>query len=411
MQTLFRPEAVSEKRQKLRGSLVLAQPLGMNIIVVCVSVVIMAAVAYFSSFEYARTETVSGFVTTSGGVVSLGARYGGILTQRYVDVGDIVQPNQALFESSIDTDTQGGRSGEGLLAATELRLNEISRQISIATRRYESQTHSMERQKVRLAALVGRVIEQLRLRTEILAGAEVQLAKVRALHKTKFASEIDVNRQLELALTHRSDVAGLDARVAEIRSDIELLDLELQRLPDRFAQDISELTIRQNGLHQAKLQQQAQTSYIVRAPVAGRVSSVQGAAGQQLRPDAPVVTILPEDAGLVVHLLAPSRTVGLVASGDDVELKVDAFPYQQFGLLPAAVSGISQSPFMPGDWDTPIRYNEPVYKVVVALERDYVFADGKKRSLMVGMTLTGDIVVDRRRLIDWILEPLLPLQS
>jgi membrane fusion protein len=50
---------------------------------------------------------------------------------------------------------------------------------------------------------------------------------------------------------------------------------------------------------------------------------------------------------------------------------------------------------------------EPVYKAIAALDRDDVDANGRKAVLQSGMLLKAEIILDRRSLADWILDPLL----
>jgi membrane fusion protein len=50
--------------------------------------------------------------------------------------------------------------------------------------------------------------------------------------------------------------------------------------------------------------------------------------------------------------------------------------------------------------------SEPLYRVLVALDQQTVSAYGRLEPLKPGMTVDADILLDRRRLIEWVLEPL-----
>ena len=209
---------------------------------------------------------------------------------------------------------------------------------------------------------------------------------------------------------HQAEAASLRSQLAAIRSEYELIEMDIKRLPDRKARELSELAIRRNALQQSLSEQQAQSSYIVSAPIAGRVTAIQGEVGQELSVQQPAVAILPANARIVANLLAPSRAIGFINEDSKVNLRVEAFPYQRFGVQTGRVIEISRSSYRPGELDAPVNYEEAVYKVVVALDQDYVIAYGQRQPLQIDMTLTGDLVVDRRRLLDWIVDPLLSVR-
>lgn len=81
-----------------------------------------------------------------------------------------------------------------------------------------------------------------------------------------------------------------------------------------------------------------------------------------------------------------------------------AFPYQKFGDVLGTVVYVEQSPvFSPS---TPPNA-EPVYKIIVSLDRQSINAFGKHHQFLTGMTLEADIRQDRRKLISWLFDPVL----
>ncbi|PHR59278.1 MAG: hypothetical protein COA43_09060 [Robiginitomaculum sp.] len=89
---------------------------------------------------------------------------------------------------------------------------------------------------------------------------------------------------------------------------------------------------------------------------------------------------------------------------------VDAFPYQKFGVQKGTIRTVSTSPYRPGELDAPIPYDQSVYRVTVGLSKQSVTAYGKEVPLKSGMTLQGDLIVDRRTLMQWMLDPLMTLR-
>ncbi|EQD59012.1 secretion protein HlyD family protein, partial [mine drainage metagenome] len=108
------------------------------------------------------------------------------------------------------------------------------------------------------------------------------------------------------------------------------------------------------------------------------------------------------------QLLVPSQAIGFVRSGQRVVLRYQAFPYQKFGLHEGIVTQVSRSALSPQEVSGLMgqQVTVPLYRVMVRLDQQTVNAYGKPVGLLPGMTLQADILLDRRRLIDWVLEPL-----
>ena len=87
-------------------------------------------------------------------------------------------------------------------------------------------------------------------------------------------------------------------------------------------------------------------------------------------------------------------------------IRYDAFPYARFGGVGAYIDGISQSILTDVEEDKPIRIGEPYYKVTARLEQQFVRVYGQQKHMRHGMTVTAVIVGSRRKLWQWILDPI-----
>jgi len=107
--------------------------------------------------------------------------------------------------------------------------------------------------------------------------------------------------------------------------------------------------------------------------------------------------------------------VGFVRPQQAVQLRYQAFPYQKFGHHGGRVLQVSRTPLQAAELaglplpeamkDTATA--EPLYRITVVLEQQAVQAYGRPHALAPGMQLDADVMLDRRRLIEWIFEPLL----
>jgi len=104
----------------------------------------------------------------------------------------------------------------------------------------------------------------------------------------------------------------------------------------------------------------------------------------------------------------PARAIGFVAPGQMVRLLYDAFPFQSFGSYRGTIASVATTMLQPAELpELVLALKEPAYRVKVALERQTVDAFGREVALQPDMTLRADIILERRSLLEWLLEPLM----
>lgn len=137
----------------------------------------------------------------------------------------------------------------------------------------------------------------------------------------------------------------------------------------------------------------------IRAPISGAVTFVTlKQRGEKIKPEVPLISIAPVSAEKILRINILDKDRGLLRVGQSVKLKFAAFPYQQYGFINGTLEHISPN-------TTPSEKEVPYYRGRVGLERDYFMVDDKKIHLKYGMTAKAEIVVRKRRLIDFILDP------
>ncbi len=112
----------------------------------------------------------------------------------------------------------------------------------------------------------------------------------------------------------------------------------------------------------------------------------------------------PYNAPLVLSASLPNQEAGFVKTGMPVQVKFDAYPYQDFGIVPGKVISISP------DAKSDERLGE-VYRVEVALARNYITTNRQTIKFKAGQTAGAEIIIRRRRVADILLEPFRQLQK
>jgi membrane fusion protein len=127
------------------------------------------------------------------------------------------------------------------------------------------------------------------------------------------------------------------------------------------------------------------------------------------------MSLVPAGSKLEAHLFSPSRSIGFLKPGQRVLLRYEAYPYQKFGNYEGVLTSISRSSMSPSELPAQVAgltrltgtSTEPVYRLNVGLKSQTVNVYGKPVALQPGMLLAADVMIEKRRLGEWILDPVL----
>lgn len=118
------------------------------------------------------------------------------------------------------------------------------------------------------------------------------------------------------------------------------------------------------------------------------------------------MSILPTDSRWIAELYVSTKAIGNITKSSAVYLKYDAFPYMKFGVYRGEVKDISGTILTRESLPPEIPATEPMYRVLVNLEKQQIQLGDKYYSLQSGMTVTAELEAESRRLVDWFLGPL-----
>ncbi|EGK84382.1 HlyD family efflux transporter periplasmic adaptor subunit [Microcoleus vaginatus PCC 9802] len=181
----------------------------------------------------------------------------------------------------------------------------------------------------------------------------------------------------------------------EKEQKIQQLEMELNQVKSKIAETQSLLAQAKNKLKQR----------FIYAPVSGVVSTLNvHNTGEVVQPGQTLAEMTPNHAPLVLEVSLPNREAGFVKTGMPVQVKFDAFPYQNYGVIPGKVVSISP------DAKTDERLGV-FYRVEVSIDRDSVKANHQTWKLKAGQTATAEIVIRQRSIADILLDPLKQLQK
>ena len=409
---LFRPEAVHHAGHASIGSILLARPLRFSFLVALFTAIVAALLTFIALSTYTRKAQVIGILLPSQGLIRLFPAHGGIVILRHVQEGQSVYAGDPLFVIANERpDTANSSAERNISALLRSRRESFEAEQAQQQRQSAQKIATTRRRASELQADIDRLDGQSVLQARRIALAESTLQRFASLLTDNFVSSAQVqDKQAEL-LDQQQRAAELQRARAAMQRDLlaaeaEVRDLALQAQRDQQA---SQRAI--SALEQDLVENEARREVVVRAPQDGTVSAIAAEAGQSVSATQALASLVPSGSVLEAELYAPSRAAGFVKPGMQVLLRYQAFAYQKFGQARGTVREVASSAMrqddlpLPGVAGTSLGA-EPLYRVRVKLESQGVSVYGSPQPLRTGALLDASILLERRRLYEWLLDPL-----
>ncbi|CAN5149007.1 HlyD family efflux transporter periplasmic adaptor subunit [soil metagenome] len=414
MANLFRPEVLENRQRDWLGSIQLIRPASLGLLTAFVAAVAVAVAVFLVLGQYTRKARVTGYLVPDRGVIRLVAPQTATVVESHVAEGRAVHSGDVLFVLSVGQATLSGDTQATVqrsLAARQQSLQGAARQRGELER---AQLTSIDRQLADMNRELASLASEADLQRQRLTLAQQAQTRLESLRADNFVSAAQVQTKAEDILGLKAGLQSLDRQRAAQLREIAALESQRRELPLRSQEQQGEIVRDLAALAQQSAENEARQRIVVRAPQDGLVTGVMAEPGQSVSSAVALASLLPADARLQAHLFAPSSAVGFVRTHQPVLVRYQAFPYQKFGSQAGEVAQVSRSPLQPTELaglQLPGASNvaEPLYRITVTLDQQTVKAYGQAQPLAPGMQLEADVMLDRRRLIEWIFEPVLGL--
>lgn len=357
----------------------------------------------------------------------------GVVRAIYVRNGDVVHKGQALLD--LDPTLTGAdlAQAEKALASAEL---DIARNRAIADALSgkglhfiappgtspeiaETQRRLIAAQLAEIDATTASLSSARRSALSDAASARAQVARlsdtvpildrqIERMDRLDAKGYAPGQRLLELQRQRRQEAGDRDVAVTQIsRGLAEATKLEQQSREAReqarhtaltdLAKAEADAILRREEVTKAR--QMSRFQRLV-SPVDGTVQQLDAhTVGGVVEAAKPLMAVVPSRGGIEVETKLLNKDVGFVHVGQDVAVKLEAFPFTRYGSVSGRVHSISRDAVQDKDLGA-------VYVANITLDRTFIDAETRRYHLTPGMAVTVDIRTGTRRIISYLLSPL-----
>lgn len=285
---------------------------------------------------------------------------------------------------------------------------------------YESERRSLLQSQAERTAELGGVQAEIAKLRQTLPLMERQLEARRELAGRGHFSQLRVLEYEQARIEHVQNIAVQEAAAERIRAAAGTTQAALATLRERFAEEAStELATAENesSMQSDELRMTARRRQLqqLTSPIDGIVQQlVVNTVGGVVQPAQPLMVIVPGDGEIAVDAQILNRDIGFVREGQHVRVKLEAFPFTDYGIVEGVIESISRDAITPEAPQQGQEGGNPraapaaglVYSARIRLLRNHVMIGTRRQPFGPGMSVTAEIKTGRRRIIQYLLSPI-----
>ncbi|KWE47548.1 anibiotic ABC transporter [Burkholderia ubonensis] len=410
--TLFREEALDATKHKLMGTVSLYSPPYRWLMIGVATTLTLAVVAFLVFGTYTKRERVVGQLLPAKGLLTVAPPMMGTVVDTRVREGQTVAAGAELMAISAEVATELGGTREVVARQLEFQRSRLKTDLTSQSQLSREAQRGLRAREAVLNDQLAQIALQKTQRMRQAELAQRQLEKLQSMREQGYVSNSQVEQQEAALLDAQARLQDLARQRLDVEQQLDHIRQQLRELPFNARNQHNDIERKLAEVDQSIAENEARRMIILRAPQASVVAALLAKPGQVVIAGQSLASLLPQGAQLEARLMVPSRAIGFVRPGARVVLRYEAYPFQKFGQQFGRVTEVSRTALTPQEvanltGRTDVR--EQLYRVVVALDRQDIVAYGKREALRPGMAIEADVLIDKRRLIEWVLEPLYAL--
>ena len=401
-----------------------ASPVG-HFILWAVVGVFFIGVIWLSVSEIDVVVTARGKLVPSGNIKTVQSTYNGNIVDILVKEGDRVDKGQLLIRtdtSILDTQMNAKRETikelnvkmKRLTALIENDIFEYKDSMSVKFYRdekniYDNEKNSYNQQLSMLEEKINDISHKMNISKLEKQNKLANLAE-EEIKQASYKKVIDIIPRMQYTQIQykvvflKNEIKSYDNRLLGLRNNLQELSKQKELL--RFTNNSKYYKeLRETDQVKKKLISEAQAlrfqkyKYNIVSPVAGYILKLDvNTQDGVLTPAQKLMSIVPNNVILRAKIDIENKDIGYIADNMTALLKIDTFDFQKYGFIHAKLNKLSTSSID--------RENVGlVYEAELLLESNYLLYQGKKKLLKPGMTVTAELKVGKRRLIEFFIYP------
>ncbi|MBE8596157.1 HlyD family secretion protein [Xenorhabdus sp. BG5] len=401
---IYRAEALQHKREGWLGASCLNIPSNIYMCLLTGMLTFTFIILIITFGSYSERVNVTGTVVYDPPAVPLIAQNDGVIIQSAALENKLIKQGEVIFSVSNETETNLGATNFEIEQRLRKQRNVfLEKIIFITSEAKENKSYLFEKIKNKEQEIVS-VNILIKNSEEQKKWFEKKFSFYEQLKKKGLALDaefIDRKKDYYFATVNLSSarvkLMTLQGELLDLRKKISTIDKESDSARKSITAEIA-------GIEQKILNTERQRKYLFDAPFDGMITSVTVHKGERVKAGQQIAVLIPQNAIPKIELLSPSDSLGDVADGQQVKMRVAAYPYQWYGKILGVIETISEAPIniSPTTQANGESKDKGLFRIMV---QPIMVGRQKRMSLLPGMKVETEIYVKTRKIYEWLFMP------
>lgn len=289
-------------------------------------------------------------------------------------------------------------------SATLVKLTNDKLQSYIASYNTEISSFNVKIEKV---VYEKKMVEtEMKKLIELLPFIEYKLEQMKKLVDKGLEPEISLKNLEEEYIQQKSNISIKKDEIKKLKAQYEISQSELLQFQNKARKDLIEELHKTSEELNALIPEMDKSQYLsenkfIYASEDGYIYNLgNGSSGRVVQSGEIIMELIPSSSPLEVEAKVLNRDIGFIHLGQEVKIKIDSFKFTKYGYIEGTVTNIAKSSILDE------KLGE-IYPVRIELKTDTMKIDHQYIKLMPGMTCSADVKIGKRRLIEYIISPMI----
>jgi hypothetical protein len=310
--------------------------------------------------------------------------------QSNAEMTAVLDLEQKLVHNKLELETTGSLGDLQPYFSAYIN-SQKARSIFYETKSYEKQIAQLQRQLATYKKLSATLTGQQKLLKQETALALQKFKTDSLLYSQKVIASIDFNAAQTTWLQQQRASENIKTNLFTNELQTNQLEREVATLQIQETAEEQKLTLTETNAYNELLAQinKWKETYLITAPGKGTLSYLGFLENELfIEPGKSLFSIIPEQGKLMARAELPIFGSGKVKVGQQVNIRLENYPFEQFGLLRGSIISISEIP------------NEQKYFVTIELPQKLITSQNKAIAFKQQLTGTTEIITEDLRLLE-----------
>lgn len=317
--SLFRDEVHEQKKFRLHGDIDLSHVKSSSALIALVTVIVGVALILLFAGRYSRTEEAFGRIVPEGSLIRVMPPRQGIVTKLQAREGDVVAKGQELATVTVEQASSAlSDPSSETLKAIDNQIDVVRQQETLLSQLYDQNRAKSQSNLNDLQKEQGTIADEIRLQEKVVESTRQSFEPLQEVMQQGYISRSQYELKKQAYLSALEQLAQLRATLSQTEAHSRQAFIDERELAIDERTKVGDLQSSISALLQKRIEAEVGRSYVVVAPVSGRITALQVAVGTAVASQVPLMVIVNSSSGMMGEVYGAVPTLAIIDTGHPI---------------------------------------------------------------------------------------------